>query len=61
MDPLSPTCAAQSAGTSNALFGILLQTIFAAQCAIRPNWPEDFGPQAKNQSKIPESFKFNEK
>lgn len=44
---LSP-CLAHSHGTSNQLFGILLQTILATQCAISPpeKWPKDYGPTA---------------
>jgi choline dehydrogenase len=48
MDVLAPTCAAQSVGVANNLFGLLLQTLIAAQCAISPpeKWPKDYGPTA---------------
>ncbi|XP_035890889.1 glucose dehydrogenase [FAD, quinone] isoform X1 [Anopheles stephensi] len=41
-------CAAQSVGPANQLFGLLVQTILAAQCAISPPdmWPKDYGPTA---------------
>lgn len=45
MDSLATQCAAQSIGPANQLFGLLIQTILAAQCAISPPtlWPEDYG------------------
>lgn len=45
---VSPQCAAQSLGPANELFGALIQTILAAQCAISPpdKWPKDYGPTA---------------
>lgn len=48
MDLLSAECAAQSIGPANQLFGLLVQTILAAQCAISPKemWPKDYGPTA---------------
>lgn len=48
MEQLAPQCAAQSVGASNGLFGLLLQTLLAAQCALSPpeQWPADFGPSA---------------
>lgn len=48
MDLLSPECAATSVGPANQLFGLLIQTILAAQCAISPKemWPKDYGPTA---------------
>uniref|UniRef100_A0A1Y9H2C5 Glucose-methanol-choline oxidoreductase N-terminal domain-containing protein n=1 Tax=Anopheles dirus TaxID=7168 RepID=A0A1Y9H2C5_9DIPT len=41
-------CAAQSVGPANQLFGLLVQTILAAQCSISPPdmWPKDYGPTA---------------
>lgn len=41
-------CASQSVGPANQLFGVLVQTILAAQCSIAPPdmWPEDYGPYA---------------
>ncbi|XP_050069122.1 glucose dehydrogenase [FAD, quinone]-like isoform X2 [Anopheles maculipalpis] len=41
-------CASQSVGPANQLFGLLVQTILAAQCAISPPdmWPKDYGPTA---------------
>ncbi|XP_049281055.1 glucose dehydrogenase [FAD, quinone]-like isoform X2 [Anopheles funestus] len=44
-------CAAQSVGPANQLFGLLVQTILAAQCAISPPdmWPKDYGPTALAQ------------
>uniref|UniRef100_A0A182Q348 Glucose-methanol-choline oxidoreductase N-terminal domain-containing protein n=1 Tax=Anopheles farauti TaxID=69004 RepID=A0A182Q348_9DIPT len=48
---LSGQCAAQSVGPANQLFGLLVQTILAAQCAISPPdmWPKDYGPTALAQ------------
>lgn len=45
MDGLAPQCAAQSVGVANQLFGLLIQTLLAAQCSISPPdfWPEDYG------------------
>lgn len=45
MDILNSECAAQSVGPVNQFFGLLIQTIFAAQCAISPKnmWPKDYG------------------
>lgn len=41
-------CANHSIGPANQLFGLLIQTILSAQCAISPPdmWPKDFGPSA---------------
>lgn len=43
-----PNCSSQSVGTVNELFGLLVQTLLTAQCAISPDsmWPEDYGPVA---------------
>ncbi|XP_037037100.1 glucose dehydrogenase [FAD, quinone] isoform X4 [Bradysia coprophila] len=48
MDALTSQCAAQSVGPANQLFGLLIQTILAAQCSISPPemWPKDYGPTA---------------
>lgn len=48
MEFLSQQCAAQSVGTSNSLFGVLFQTLMAAQCALgsADRWPKDYGPTA---------------
>lgn len=45
METLTTQCAAQSVGTVSQLFGLLVQTILAAQCSISPPelWPEDYG------------------
>lgn len=54
MDVLNPECAAQSVGPANQLFGLLIQTILAAQCAISPKdmWPKDYGPTAIEQGML---------
>lgn len=54
MDLLTTECAAQSLGPANQLFGLLVQTILAAQCAISPKdlWPKDYGPTAVEQGEI---------
>lgn len=48
MNFVSQQCASQSLGPANELFGALVQTILAVQCAISPPdlWPKDFGPEA---------------
>lgn len=48
MDFLPETCAAQSVGATNGLFGLLVQTLMAAQCALTPpdRYPKDYGPTA---------------
>lgn len=48
MNFVSEQCAAQSIGPANQLFGLLIQTILAAQCSISPPelWPKDYGPTA---------------
>lgn len=58
MDVLNPECAAQSVGPANQLFGLLIQTILAAQCAISPKdmWPKDYGPTAVEQGDHCEVF-----
>jgi choline dehydrogenase len=45
---LPPQCSAQSIGAANNLFGLLLQTLIAAQCSISPpeKWPADYGQTA---------------
>lgn len=41
-------CSNHSVGPANQLFGLLIQTLLAAQCSISPPdmWPKDFGPTA---------------
>lgn len=53
MDALNSECATPSVGPANQLFGLLVQTILAAQCAISPKdmWPKDYGPTAVEQGK----------
>jgi len=48
MDALTSQCVSQSVGPANQLFGLLIQTILAAQCSISPPemWPKDYGPTA---------------
>lgn len=48
MEALTSQCATQSVGPANQLFGILIQTLLAAQCSISPPemWPKDYGPTA---------------
>ncbi|KAG4069992.1 hypothetical protein HA402_013652 [Bradysia odoriphaga] len=48
MEALASQCAARSFGPANQLLGVLIQTIFAAQCSISPleMWPKDYGPNA---------------
>lgn len=45
MDGIASQCASQSVGPANQLFGLLIQTILAAQCSISPPdlWPKDYG------------------
>lgn len=44
-------CASHSVGPANQLFGLLIQTILAAQCSISPSnqWPEDYGEKFRKQ------------
>lgn len=46
-----PQCASHSIGPANQLFGLLIQTILAAQCSISPSnqWPEDYGEKFLKQ------------
>lgn len=48
MDTLLSQCASHSVGPANQLFGLLIQTLLAAQCSISPadKWPIDYGPTA---------------
>jgi hypothetical protein len=48
MEFLPQQCAANSIGAANGLFGILVQTLMAAQCALSSSdrWPKDYGPTA---------------
>lgn len=54
MEALAPQCATQSIGVTNNLFGLLLQTLLAAQCGLSPPemWPKDFGPTALEQGEL---------
>ena len=54
MEQLAPQCAAQSIGMTNGMFGLMLQTLIAAQCALSPPemWPKDFGPEAIENGKF---------
>lgn len=58
MDAITSPCQAHSVGASNQLFGLLIQTILASQCAISPPdmWPKDHGPEAIEKGKY---FLFN--
>lgn len=51
---VSDQCAAQSLGPANELFGALVQTILAVQCAISPSemWPQNYGPSALQNGKF---------
>lgn len=53
MDAITSPCQAHSVGASNQLFGLLIQTILASQCAISPPdmWPKDHGPEAIEKGK----------
>lgn len=48
MDQLLGQCASHSLGASNQLFGLMIQTLIAAQCSLSPpeDWPKDHGPDA---------------
>lgn len=48
MEFLPETCAANSVGAANTLFGILINTLVAAHCNLSPpdRWPKDYGPTA---------------
>ena len=58
MESLAPQCATQSVGAANSMFGLLLQTILAAQCALSPpeKWPADYGPTAMEKGLEPYDF-----
>lgn len=53
MDAVVSPCQAQSLGTSNQIFGLLLQTILATQCSISPPsmWPNDYLSEALQSGK----------
>lgn len=53
MEALGNQCASQSSGAVNQLFGLLIQTILAAQCNVSPDhmWPEDYGVTALKKGK----------
>lgn len=54
MDTIASPCQAQGLGTSNQIFGLLLQTILATQCSISPPsmWPKDQLSQGLENGKI---------
>jgi hypothetical protein len=54
MEFLPQQCAANSVGAANNLFGILVQTLMAAQCALSPadRWPKDYGPTALEKGNL---------
>lgn len=58
MDGMLGQCAAQSVGPANQLFGLLIQTILASQCAISPPnfWPEDYGEKFCTEGLFCEHF-----
>lgn len=47
MDGVAAQCSAQSVGPANQLFGLLIQTLLAAQCSLSSPqlWPQDYGEQ----------------
>lgn len=53
MDAIASPCQAQSLGTSNQIFGLLLQTLLATQCSISPPamWPNDYLSEALQNGK----------
>lgn len=53
-------CANNSVGPTNQLFGLFVQTILAAQCAISPPdmWPIDHGPTAIKNGNFLASLKL---
>jgi hypothetical protein len=53
MEFLPQQCSSGSVGPANGLFGILIQTLIAAQCGLSPadRWPKDFGPSAVEKGK----------
>lgn len=48
MESILGQCASHSVGASTQLFGLLIQTLIAAQCSLSPPemWPKDYGPTA---------------
>lgn len=48
MEFLPQACAANSVGAANGLFGLLVQTLMTAQCALASTdrWPKDYGSTA---------------
>ena len=48
MEQMLSQCGAYSNGASSSIFGVLLQTLMAAHCALSPPemWPIDMGPEA---------------
>ena len=51
MEFLPSNCAANSVGAANNLFGILINTLVAAHCAMAPEdkWPKDYGMTATHK------------
>lgn len=58
MEFLPAQCASQSVGLTNNLFGLLLQTIIAAQCGLSDEWPKDHGPTVLENGKVERAFKL---
>lgn len=58
MDAIGSQCASQSSGAVNQLFGLLVQTILAAQCNLSPEymWPNDYGATAIQKGKAKTYF-----
>lgn len=54
MDASMLQCAAQSVGPANQLFGLLIQTLLAAQCSLAPKnmWPTDYGVTAMEKGNL---------
>lgn len=62
MDLISTPCMASNINSANSMFGTLVQTILAAQCALLPPpqqqlqqssdnmWPNDYGPIWSSQA-----------
>lgn len=62
MEFLPQQCAANSVGAANGFFGLLVNTLMAAHCALSSNdrWPKDYGPTALengNQNHKIENFR----
>lgn len=48
MQSLLGECVNHSIGTTNSVFGLLIQTLISLQCSLSPpdKWPKDHGPHA---------------